>query len=80
MYNKQTSWGKFFIIIAISIILNPFLNFRFAFLGGYVAKITIGNILCRGFASIGINLVPNQIPWLAGCLGWIGGFFKSYKN
>lgn len=68
------------VTIAAIIIIAPFIGFWLCYFGGWIAKLTIGNILCRSLALIGIQILPNQIPLLAGGLGWIAGFFKSIKD
>jgi hypothetical protein len=59
------------------LILYPWLIFWFAYLGGYFAKLFIGEQLVTGLALLGINISIEQIPLIAGTLGWIGGFFKA---
>lgn len=70
----------FICLIGMLFVIAPFIGFWCAYFGGWLAKLTIGNILCRALALIGITIIPDQIPLLAGGLGWIGGFFKSYSN
>ena len=67
-------------LIGMMFVIAPFIGFWCAYFGGWLTKLTIGNILCRALALIGISIIPDQIPLLAGGLGWIGGFFKSYTN
>jgi len=62
------------------IIIYPWLAFWFAYLGGILAKIFIGQELVAGFALLGINISIEQIPLIAGTLGWIGGFFKVISS
>jgi len=64
-------------IIIVTIFIIPWLSFWLAYFGGWVAKITIGNQLVNGLELIGIIISKDQIPLLAGILGWIGGFFKA---
>ena len=71
---------KLVFLIAIAIVIEPFIIFWFAYFGGWIAKLTIGNILCKSLTLIGINIIPNQIPLLAGCLSWVGSFFRSIGN
>lgn len=63
-------------IVVITIFITPWLSFWIAYFGGWVAKITIGNYLINGLEHLGILITKDQIPLLAGVLGWIGGFFK----
>lgn len=62
------------------IIIYPWLAFWFAYLGGILAKIFIGQELVAGFALLGINISIEQIPLIARTLGWIGGFFKAISS
>lgn len=66
-------------LIIIVIFIVPWVSFWLAYFGGWIAKITIGNQLVSAFELIGINISKDSIPLLAGGLGWIGGFFKSYN-
>lgn len=61
----------------IIIFVVPWLSFWLAYFSGWIAKITIGNQLVNGLNLIGIIISKDQIPLLAGILGWIGGFFKT---
>lgn len=64
----------------IIIIAAPWLGFWLAYFGGWIAKITIGNQLIRALELIGILITKDQLPLLAGGLGWIGGFFKAIST
>lgn len=67
-------------IIGIGLILlfiAPWFFFWISYFGGWVAKIVIGKYLVEGFGILGITLPLNKIPLIAGCFGWVGGFFKS---
>ena len=66
--------------IIIFIFVAPWLYFWIAYLGGWIAKITIGNYLIQGLHFIHIDIAKDQIPLLAGILGWIGGFFKGTSS
>lgn len=68
--------GLIFLVIIIIFVV-PWLSFWLAYFGGWVAKIIIGNQLVNGLELIGIIISKDQIPLLAGILGWIGGFFKA---
>lgn len=60
----------------------------FCFIGGWIAgwfaKLILGDLLCQGFALLGIAITPDKLPLLGGLLGWISAFFKvnidSNKN
>ena len=67
-------------LIIIAIFIAPWLSFWLAYFGGWIAKITIGNYIVKGFALLGITLPLNKIPLIAGVLGWIGGFFKNIST
>lgn len=65
------------ILIVIALMLfAPFLTFWLCYFCGWIAKITIGSLLCQSLSLIGIQIIPSQIPLLAGGLGWIAGFFS----
>lgn len=66
------------ILAAVAImLLVPFLSFWICYFLGWIAKLTIGSLLCQSLSLIGIQILPSQIPLLAGGLGWIGGFFSA---
>ena len=65
--------------IVFLIVIEPFVYFWFAYLGGWIASITIGNILATGLNTM-FNVAwftKDMIPLCAGTLGWIGSFFKN---
>ena len=64
-------------LIVLTIFILPWLSFWLAYFGGWIAKIVIGTYLVEGLNYLHINVPLNKIPLLAGCLGWIGGFFKT---
>ena len=67
----------FIALIIVLLIVSPWIAFWLAYLGGWFAKILIGEHLVKGFAMIGIAISTEKIPLIAGTLGWIGGYFKS---
>lgn len=69
-------------VLAILLIFGPALCFLFGWIGGWFAKITIGNILCNGLnALVGTTMfTPSQLPLIGGTLAWIGGFFKGISS
>lgn len=69
-------------VLAILVIFGPALCFLFGWIGGWFAKITIGNILCNGLnALVGTTMfTPSQLPLIGGTLAWIGGFFKGISS
>lgn len=69
-------------VLAILLIFGPALGFLFGWIGGWFAKITIGNILCNGLnALVGTTMfTPSQLPLIGGTLAWIGDFFKGISS
>ena len=67
-------------LIVIMVFITPWLTFWLAYFGGWIAKIIIGDYIVNGLSLIGIIITKEQIPLLAGVLGWIGGFFKSLST
>lgn len=66
-------------LIVLTIFILPWFSFWLAYFGGWIAKLVIGNYLVEGLEYLHIDIPLDKIPLLAGCLGWIGGFFKSIK-
>lgn len=69
-------------LIIFAVIISPWIGYWFAYFGGWLAKITIGNNLVES-----LNLLFNTdyfniefLPKMAGALGWIGGFFKGTSS
>ncbi len=84
-FNTDTNAGGLTILGLIALIvmivfIAPWLSFWLAYFGGWIAKITIGDYIVRALELIGILITKDQIPLLAGGLGWIGGFFKSISS
>ena len=69
--------GTMLVIAFVCLIIAPFLVFWLSYVGGIIAQFVIGKVLVDGLALIGINIGNNQIPLLAGTLGWLGSFFKG---
>lgn len=65
-------------VIAL-IIFAPMISFFISYFGGWLCKITFGNILCNSLNTLfnTKTFVPENLPIIAGALGWISGFFKS---
>lgn len=61
------------------LIISPWIIFWIAYFGGWIASGLIGEQLVAGFALFGLDIPINKIPLIAGCLGWIGGYFKTYN-
>ena len=70
-------FGGAILIVVVSIFIFPWLAFWLAYFGGWIAKIVFGKYLIQGLAMLGLDITLDQIPLLAGVLGWIGGFFKT---
>lgn len=58
-------------------IFSSWINFWFSYFGGWLASMWIGKYIIQGFAFFGKDITLEQIPYIAGFLGWFGGFFKS---
>lgn len=67
------------ILIVIAVVVMPFVSFWLAYFGGWITMKVIGNTLCTALNTcFGTSrFEPRMIPWVAGALGWIGGYFKS---
>lgn len=73
-----TILGGIILVIGLFLIM-PFISFWVSYFGGWICKITIGNTLVKAL-NILFNttyITTEMIPWMAGALGWIGGFFKT---
>lgn len=60
-------------------IFTPLFSFFINYFGGWICKIIFGDILCNSL-NVLFNtntFVPENLPIIAGALGWIAGFFKS---
>lgn len=73
--------GALGILVGLFLIL-PFISFWASYFGGWVCKITIGNTLVKALNMLfnTAYFTKDMIPWIAGALGWIGGFFKSINT
>ena len=82
IHDDEWSIVGILIVLEILLIFGPALYFLFGWIGGWFAKITIGNILCNGLnALVGTTMfTPSQLPLIGGTLAWIGGFFKSISS
>ena len=74
---EKASVGGIILLLIGTIFFLPWVTFWICYFGGWVAKIVIGKYLVAGFAILGIKLPIDNIPLIAGCLGWIGSFFKN---
>lgn len=69
-------------LVAILLFFVPMLNFGLAYCGGWICKVTFGPTLCKALNTL-FNVTffsPDKLPLIAGALGWIGSYFKSYKS
>ena len=66
-----------FILAVVLFIFSSWINFWLSYFGGWLASKWIGNYIIQGFAFFGKDITLEQIPYIAGFLGWIGGFFKT---
>ena len=63
---------------AILVILTPVVIFLLGYFSGWLAKIMIGDKICKAFLiAFSISIEPSMLPWIGGALAWIGSFFKS---
>ena len=80
---SEPSWGEIIgaiIAVIIIFIFEPFIVFWFGYFGGWLAKLMVGSHLVEGLKLIHISVGLNQIPLLAGTLGWVGSFFHNIVN
>lgn len=77
----ETTLGCFGVIALaiLLIIFVPVINFGIAYFGGWICKITFGDLLCNALNTLFNTVIftPNKLPIMAGALGWIGGYFKT---
>ena len=73
--------GAIALIIGTVLIL-PFISFWLSYFGGWICKITIGKTLVTALNTLfnTTYFTTEMLPWIAGALGWIGGFFKSTNH
>lgn len=66
-------------MIILLIFVLPIISFWLSYFGGWVASVVIGKQLCFALNTLFNSdwFTPDKLPWMAGALGWIGGFFKS---
>ena len=65
------------IAVLITVIILPLVDFLVSYLGGFIIKWLIGNVLIQGFALFGFILPIEEIPLVCGTLGFIGCYFKT---
>lgn len=64
------------IAIFIAAIISPFIVFWVCYLGGFIVKWLIGNILVQGLALFGFILPVEKIPLACATLGFIVSYFR----
>lgn len=76
--NKLGMIATFAEAIAL-IVFTPMLSFFISYFAGWLCKISFGGILCNSLNTLfnTNTFVPENLPIIAGALGWIAGFFKS---
>lgn len=63
---------------AILVILKPLVIFWLGYFSGWIAKIMIGDKICKAFlVAFGVSIEPSVLPWIGSALAWVGSFFKS---
>lgn len=69
-------------LVIVSVVLLPFVCFWLCYFGGWVASLTIGNVLTNGLNTLFQTtwFTKDMIPLCAGTLGWIGGYFRKTTN
>lgn len=69
-------------IIAVAMIVMPFVSFWLAYFGGWVTSLVIGDTLANALNTLfnTTYFTKDIIPMCAGALGWVGGYFKASNN
>ena len=64
------------------VLILRFISFWLSYFGGWICKITIGNTLVKALNVLfhTTHITAEMLPWMAGALGWIGGFFKTISS
>lgn len=64
--------------ICATVIIIPFISFWFAYFGGWLCSLVIGDVLANGLNQLfnTTHFTKELIPLCAATLGWIGGYFK----
>lgn len=71
------------LITIITVIIFPFVSFGTGYILGWLIQITIGNLIVKGFATIGLNIAVNSLPLFFATISIIGSFFSPpevYSN
>lgn len=64
------------IAIFITAIISPFIVFWVCYLGGFIVKWLIGNVLVQGLALFGFILPVEKVPLACATLGFIASYFR----
>lgn len=66
-------------LLGVVLIFLPFISFWLSYFGGWIASLVIGDTLCKALNTLfqTTTFTKELLPWYAGALGWIGGFFKA---
>ena len=66
-------------MIALALLVFPFIGFWLAYFGGWICSLVIGEPLTNGLNTLfGVSyFTKDMIPLCAGTLGWVGSYFKS---
>lgn len=72
----------FLVIIAVLLVICPWIFYWLSYFGGWLASLTIGGALCSTLNELFRTdfFKPDFIPEFAGLLGWIGSFFKGVST
>lgn len=69
-------------IIAVAVIVMPFVSFWLAYFGGWITSLVIGDTLANALNTLfnTTHFTKDMIPMCAGALGWVGGYFKASNS
>lgn len=69
-------------LFAILVVVMPFISFWLSYFGGWVTSKVVGDTLCQALNTLFNTsmFTKEMLPWYAGALGWIGGFFKTIST
>ena len=69
-------------IVALTLIVMPFVSFWLAYFGGWITFLIIGDTLANALNTLfnTTHFTKDIIPMCAGALGWVGGYFKASKS
>ena len=69
-------------IIALTLIILPFISFWLAYFGGWITSLVIGDTLANALNTLfnTTHFTKDIIPMCAGALGWVGGYFQGSRS